>query len=81
MKVICINNTPRIFNDNSSDDADKYLTIGKIYECVKGNIKENKYLFIEISDLGGFPNGHRWWDLHRFELVEDVRNRKFNKLS
>jgi hypothetical protein len=79
MKVLCVDNLPRIYNDGSSDGADEYLTIGKTYDArICGENK--KYIYIEVSDLGGFPKGHRFHLTSRFKFVDDIREEKINDL-
>lgn len=89
MKIVCIDNTPHIYKDGSSDRADEYLTVGKIYDGKLGDqqgispdgedYKVN--MFILESDIGGYPYGHRWWKSKRFKFIEDIREDKLNELG
>lgn len=76
---ICIRNTKRIYNDGSSDEADRLLTIGNLYYGFYS--VDKKHIFIEKSDLGGFPTGHRWVDSINLKLLSDIRDDKLNELG
>lgn len=76
---VCISNTPRIYNDGSSDEADLLLTVGKSYYGSYGMDKKN--IFIGETDKGGFPTGHRWIRSSNFKLLSDIRDDKLNQLG
>lgn len=80
MKVLCITNKPRTFPDGSTDESDQYLTVGKVYDS-SNTSKDGKNLFIEVSDKGGFPHGHKWWNSNRFKNIDEVRQKKLNDLG
>ena len=91
MKVVCINNNPLIYGDKSSDNANEYLTVGKTYEASNSqsgispvNSDGTYHLYIEVSDKGGFPHGHRWWISDRFielgEYLSKNREEQLNKI-
>jgi hypothetical protein len=75
MKVVCINNTPKIYKDGSKDDANQYLTLNKVYDAKKSESDLIKHIYIEISDKGGFPYGHRWWAADRFLTIEEYKQK------
>lgn len=78
-QFVCIDNTPRIFKDGSSDRASEFLTVGRNYIGWYDNEKGN--IFIEKTDLGGFPQGHQWFNSNRFKLLNEVREDKLNVLG
>ena len=79
VSFICVNNTPRIFKDGSTDRAGEFLTVGKSYIGFYNDDRDS--IFLEETDLGGFPQGHQWFNSKRFKLLSEVREDKPKELG
>lgn len=80
IKFICVNNTTHIFKDGSTDRADQFLTLDKIYVGFYGSDTDSS-IFISNTDLGGFPFGHQWFRNYRFKEVYEIRKEKLDNLG
>lgn len=79
VSIICVDNTTRIFKDGSADRAGEFLTAGKTYIGTYND--DGDSIFLEETDLGGFPQGHQWFNSKRFKLLSEVREDKLKDLG
>ncbi len=79
VSIICVDNIPRIFKDGSTDRAGEFLTVGKTYIGTYND--DGDSIFLEETDLGGFPEGHQWFISRRFKLLSEVREDKLKDLG